>query len=92
MEKFDLIDLPVNGILDLHTFRPDEVKAIIPEYLSICRDKGIFQIRIIHGKGSGTMRRTVQIILQRIPEVMAFQPAGEEAGGWGATLVTLKPL
>jgi DNA-nicking Smr family endonuclease len=91
MDESDPIEYPVDGILDLHTFQPKEVKDLIPEYLSLCRQKGILQIRIIHGKGSGTLRRTVQSILQRIPEVASFQLAGEEAGGWGATIVTLKP-
>jgi len=91
MDQNDPIEYPVDGILDLHTFRPNEVKALIPDYLSSCRERGIFQIRIIHGKGSGTLRRTVQAILQRIPEVSSFQQAGEDAGGWGATIVTLRP-
>jgi DNA-nicking Smr family endonuclease len=92
MEENDLMEYPVDGILDLHTFRPNEVKDLIPEYLSACRDQGILQVRLIHGKGSGTLRRTVQAILQRIPEVTFFQLAEEKAGGWGATIVTLKPL
>ena len=90
MDHGDSIDYPIDGVLDLHTFRPSEIKDLIPEYLSACRERGIFQIRIIHGKGSGNLRRTVRAILQRIPEVSSFQSAGEEAGGWGATLVTLK--
>lgn len=92
MEDNDSMDYPVDGSLDLHTFRPNEVKDLVPEYLTACRERGILQVRIIHGKGSGTLSRTVQTILQRLPEVKAFQSAGEEAGGWGATLVTLKPL
>ncbi len=91
MVQNDPIKLPIDGILDLHTFRPNEVKDLIPEYLAACREEGILQVRIIHGKGSGTLRRTVQAILERIPEVSFFQSAGDEAGGWGATLVTLKP-
>lgn len=91
MEQNEPIEYPVDGILDLHTFRPIELKDLIPEYLSLCRQRGIFQVRIIHGKGSGTLRRTVQAILQRIPEVSSFQQAGEDAGGWGATIVRLRP-
>lgn len=92
MKNNDSMDYPVDGLLDLHAFRPSEVKDLVPEYLTACRERGILQVRIIHGKGSGTLRRTVQAILQRLPEVRAFQSAGDEAGGWGATLVTLKPL
>jgi len=91
MDENNPIDYPIDGILDLHTFRPNEVKDLIPEYLSACRDQGILQVRIIHGKGTGTLRRTVQAILARLPEVTQFQLAEEEAGGWGATIVTLKP-
>ena len=91
MDEYDPIEYPIDGILDLHTFRPNEVKDLIPEYLSACREQGILQVRIIHGKGSGTLKRTVQAILQRISEVSSFHPAGEEAGGWGVTMVTLKP-
>jgi DNA-nicking Smr family endonuclease len=90
MKENDPIDFPVDGILDLHTFRPHEVKELIPEYLAVCRSKGLLQVRIIHGKGSGALRRTVQSLLQRLPEVEGFRPAGEEAGGWGATVVKLK--
>jgi DNA-nicking Smr family endonuclease len=90
MEENDLMNYPVDGTLDLHTFRPNEVKDLIPEYLSACRDRGILHVRLIHGKGSGTLRRTVQAILQRIPEVTSFQLAEEQAGGWGATIVKLK--
>ena len=91
MEESDPIDYPIDGILDLHTFQPKEVKDLIPEYLSLCRQRGVLQVRIIHGKGSGALRRTVQAILQKIPEVISSQLAGEESGGWGATIVTLKP-
>ena len=91
MAEQDPIEYPIDGTLDLHTFRPNEVKDLIPEYLAACREGGILRVRIIHGKGSGTLRRTVQAILSRLPEVASFQLAGEGAGGWGATIVTLRP-
>ena len=84
------VPLLINGILDLHTFRPGEVKSLVPEYLTECRERGILQVRIIHGKGTGALRRTVESILERLPCVESFRTAGEDAGGWGATIVVLK--
>ncbi len=83
-------NLPIDGTLDLHTFQPDEVKDLVPEYLTACRERNILQVRIIHGKGIGTLRLTVEAILQKLPSVESFKRAEEEAGGWGATIVTLR--
>ena len=85
-------ELPVDGVLDLHTFLPREVKELVPEYLAVCRERGILDVRIIHGKGGGALRRQVHAILGRLPDVVSFRLADESAGGWGATLVTLRPL
>jgi DNA-nicking Smr family endonuclease len=84
------LDLPIDGTLDLHTFQPRDVKALVPDYLAECRARGILDVRIIHGKGTGSLRRTVHAILSRLPEVSSFGLAMEDAGGWGATLVTLR--
>jgi DNA-nicking Smr family endonuclease len=84
------IELPIDGILDLHTFHPRDVKELVPDYLAECRERGILEVRIIHGKGTGALRRTVHAILSRLPEVASFGLAMEDAGGWGATLVTLR--
>jgi DNA-nicking Smr family endonuclease len=84
------IELPIDGILDLHTFHPRDVKELVPDYLAECRERGILEVRIIHGKGTGALRRTVHAVLSRLPEVASFGLAMEDAGGWGATLVTLR--
>jgi len=84
------VTIPIDGTLDLHTFNPREVKDLVPEYLAVCREKGILQARIIHGKGTGAMQRTVHSILARLPEVLSFRLAGEDGGGWGATIVLLR--
>lgn len=77
------IEIPINGTLDLHTFRPAEVKGLVADYLDECAARGILQVRIIHGKGQGTLRRTVHGALSRHPRVRSFRLADEGAGGWG---------
>lgn len=84
------VPLTMNGVLDLHTFRPDEIGELIREYVTECRLRGILPIRIIHGKGSGQLRLGVHALLQQMPEVDSFRLADQALGGWGATLVTLK--
>lgn len=91
-DQQDTVEFPIDGILDLHTFQPKEVKDLVPEYLTACREQGIHEVRIIHGKGKGVLQRTVHSILQRLPEVLSFHLAGEYAGSWGATIVKLHPL
>ena len=81
---------PIDGVLDLHLFRPSDVGELVPGYLEECRKRGILQIRIIHGKGTGQLRESVHAILKRVPGVAAFSLAPAEAGGCGAAVVELK--
>ena len=83
---------PIDGILDLHAFDPAEVKNLVRDYLAECRAAGILDVRVIHGKGTGALRETVHSVLRRDESVVSFRLAGEEEGGWGATLVSLLPL
>ena len=85
------VALPIDGVLDLHTFRPRDLKELVPDYLEACRQRGILRVRIIHGKGIGNLRRTVHSILHRHPGIVSFALAGEGFGGWGATIVHLQP-
>jgi DNA-nicking Smr family endonuclease len=83
--------IPVDGVLDLHAFRPEEVKDLVSEYLEECHRRSIHHVRIIHGKGSGTLRRIVQALLDKNPRVMSYKTADLGGGSWGATEVVLKP-
>jgi|TARA_B110001469_G_scaffold126941_1_gene146016 dsDNA-specific endonuclease/ATPase MutS2 len=86
----DPIEFEISDELDLHTFRPAEVGELVPDYIELCLEKGITRVRIIHGKGIGTLRTTVHAILKRDPRVERFALAGPAEGGWGATVVRLK--
>lgn len=82
--------VPIDGVLDLHTFRPGDVGELVPAWIGACAEAGLRELRIVHGKGTGALRRSVHALLARDPRVAAHRPAGEDAGGWGATLVTLR--
>ena len=89
-EDLDALEIPIDGVLDLHPFAPREIKELVPDYLAECRTRGILEVRIIHGKGIGNLRRSVHALLERSEHVDSFALAGGEAGSWGATLVTLR--
>jgi dsDNA-specific endonuclease/ATPase MutS2 len=83
-------EIPIDGTLDLHTFRPAEVGPLVADYLDACAERGILEVRIVHGKGIGNLRRTVHAALAKHPRVASFRLADSNAGGWGATLVVLR--
>jgi len=84
------VEMPIDGVLDLHTFRPRDIKDVVTEYLAECRRKGIFQVRIIHGKGIGELQRSVHALLSRPPQVISYSLASALYGGTGATIVQLR--
>jgi dsDNA-specific endonuclease/ATPase MutS2 len=92
--EFDTFDepvrLPITDVFDLHTVSPRDVEAVVEEYLVEANRVGFKAIRIIHGRGIGVQRETVRKILNRTPFVASYSDAPAEAGGWGATIVTLK--
>ncbi len=87
----DLFDYPVNGTLDLHMFKPGDVRSALSEYLLQCRHRGIHHVRIIHGKGHGMLRQIVHSYLKKCPFIKEFNTA-PDASSWGATIAILEPL
>lgn len=88
----DPVVIPIDGVLDLHTFAPGELNGLMQDYIDACLDSNIYDLRIIHGKGSGVMRSRVHAWLKKDCRVHGFEDAPVDAGGWGATLVTLKRM
>ncbi len=82
--------IPITDVFDLHTVPPRDVQGVVEEYLSEAHRLGFRWVRIIHGRGIGVQREMVRAILARTPFVSEFQDAPAEAGGWGATIVTLR--
>lgn len=88
----DPVEMPITDELDLHTFQPRDLPELLPEYLETCREQGLLHVRIIHGKGIGTLRETVHALLRKYDYVESFRLGDQTSGSWGATLVTLKAL
>jgi DNA-nicking Smr family endonuclease len=83
--------LPVEDALDLHAFSPKDIPSVVESYLESASEAGFEEVRLIHGRGKGVQKRRVQSVLARSPHVKGFAEAPPERGGWGATLVWLKP-
>ena len=84
------VPLVIDGELDLHSFSPKDLKYLIPDYIDECLNLGIFEVRIVHGKGKGNIRRSVHALLDRNPHVQNYKTGDLGSGGWGATVVLLK--
>ena len=87
----EAVEVPIDGTLDLHTFQPRELKTLLPDYFQACRDRGIYNVRVVHGKGTGALRRSVHALLDRMEGIESYRLGGMGEGSWGATLVVLKP-
>lgn len=85
----DEVRIPIDGTLDLHAFAPRDAASVVEEYLRACLEDGIYEVRIIHGKGKGILRRTVHALLERHPSVKEFH-LDKGSSGWGATIVILE--
>ena len=90
-EEIEPVKIPIDGILDLHGFRPADIGDLVEAYLCECRLRGVLRGRLIHGKGIGTLRETVHATLRRLSFVKGFRLGDESSGSWGATLFELQP-
>lgn len=91
MNEFpELVELPLEDVLDLHSFAPKEIKTLVTDYLEDAYQAGFPEVRIIHGKGIGVQREMVRTIALRNPHVASVRQAPEDAGSWGATLITFR--
>jgi DNA-nicking Smr family endonuclease len=87
----EVVPIPIDGVLDLHAFSPKDAASVVEEYIRACLEQSIHDIRIIHGKGKGAIRRTVHALLERHPDVLDYR-LDSGPSGWGATVVRLNPL
>jgi DNA-nicking Smr family endonuclease len=87
----DPVEIPIEDALDLHRFLPREIEDVVEGYLEAAAERGFREVRIIHGRGHGVQRARVHRVLARSPFVERFEEAPGDRGGWGATLVWLRP-
>jgi DNA-nicking Smr family endonuclease len=83
--------LPIEDEIDLHPFAPADTASVVEEYLTEAQARGFREVRVVHGRGSGVARRIAQAAIARHPAVVSFRDAPAERGGWGATIVLLRP-
>lgn len=86
----DPVVVEITDVIDLHSFRPAEIRDVVRDYLDAAYERGLRRVRIIHGRGAGVQRRSVRALLERDPRVTGFDDAPPEGGGRGATLVRLE--
>ena len=86
----EVTELPIDGTLDLHTFRPGEIKRLIPDYLEACAERRIYNVRIVHGKGTGALMDAIHEFLKTQTIVKTYHFADEDQGGAGITVVELR--
>ena len=84
------VEIPITDSLDLHSFSPKDIRAVVEEYLAVAHEKGFEIVRIIHGKGVGIQREIVRKVLSETDFVKSFKNAPEFSGSWGATIVHLE--
>jgi DNA-nicking Smr family endonuclease len=85
------VRIPIEDVLDLHQFSPKDIPCLLKDYFFACQDLGLLTVRIIHGKGHGILKKGVLEFLKKSPTVISYRSAPSQAGGWGATIVMLKP-
>jgi dsDNA-specific endonuclease/ATPase MutS2 len=87
----EVVDVPIEDWIDLHTFAPRDVASVVEAYLEAALEAGFREVRLVHGRGTGYQRRRVREVLAASPFVERFGDAPPERGGWGATLAWLRP-
>jgi len=90
MSEDEPVEIPITDTLDLHPFRPEEIKDVAREYLHEARARGFRQVRLIHGRGVGVQRERIRALLETLDFVDAYHDADGSGGGWGSTVVLLR--
>ncbi len=91
LESSETVTVPIEDVIDLHPFRPRDIPDVVESYLEAAQERGLREVRLIHGRGTGFQRQRVRSVLEGNPRVERFEDAPPQRGGWGATLVWLHP-